>query len=82
MAASSYATDYRFIKRMNPGLVGLTSSHGQQLFTRGKLRKAKSCALCKFPLKPGTLAYMPVTNGYNRMHRLCVACVQGLEDGR
>jgi len=79
MTASSSETGYRFIKRMNDGLVGLSSSHGHQLFTTVKLRKAKSCALCRVPLKPGDVVYSPVTHGYNRMHRLCVACVHELE---
>lgn len=79
MTAASYVTDYHFMKRMNDGLVGLSSSHGQQLFTLNKLRKPKPCALCKIELQPKQRAYAPITNGYNRMHRICVACVAELE---
>lgn len=79
MAASSFATNYRFMKRLNGGLVGLASSHGHQLFTTVKMRKPKPCALCGVKLKPKQQAYSPITNGYNRMHRLCVACVAELE---
>lgn len=79
MTADGFVTDYRFVKRMNDGLVGLESSHGKNLFTLAKLRKTKKCALCKVELRPPTQAYMPITNGYNRMHRLCLACVDELE---
>jgi hypothetical protein len=79
VTSSSYATDYTFVKRMNDDLVGLSSSHGQQLFTRARVRKHRACALCKRKILPGSLAYRPITNGYNRMHRLCVPCVQDLE---
>jgi len=76
---SSFATDYSFVKRFAEGVVGLTSSHGQQMFVRSKLRKPKACALCNVELKTKEQAYRPITNGYNRMHRLCVACVLELE---
>ncbi len=79
MTASSFYKDYRFIKRMNDGLVGLASSHGHQLFTTVKLRKTKPCTLCEVALKSGDKVYSPITNGYNRMHRICVACVEELE---
>lgn len=71
--------DYRFVKRLSDELVGLASSHGQQLFNRRKLRKPRPCDLCEAGLKPGDRAYGPITNGYNRMHRLCVPCVKKLE---
>lgn len=79
MVANSFVTNYRFVKRMNGGLVGLASSHGHQLFTLVKMRKSKPCVICDVALKPGDRAYSPITNGYNRMHRLCVACVEEME---
>lgn len=82
MKANSFIADYRFLKRMSEGLVGLTSSHGRQIFHTTELRKSKPCALCKVELKPGDTAYSPITNGYNRMHRLCVACVEELEHSK
>ncbi len=35
------------------------------------LRKTTSCIYCGKPLTPKTAAWRPVTNGMNRMHRLC-----------
>ena len=81
MAASSFVADYAFVKRLDAGIVGLSSSHGRQMFVCGNLRKPKPCALCGVALKVGDRVYRPITNGYNRMHRLCVACVRGLENG-
>ena len=72
-------TRYKFVSRLGEGIVGLSSSYGDQMFVRSKIRKNNSCELCCASLKPGDQAYRPITNGYNRMHRLCVACVQELE---
>jgi len=76
---NSFANDYAFFKRLDAGIVGLSSSHGRQLFVCGRLRKPKPCALCGVELKVGDRVYRPITNGYNRMHRLCVACITDLE---
>ena len=40
-----------------------------------KLRKSSRCAECKEPLAVGAMAFRPLTNGNNRMDRLCGRCV-------
>ena len=79
MTALSNVADYAFVRRLAEGVVGLASSHGQQLFTLNKLRKRTECAVCKGTLLPKDHAYSPITNGYNRMHRICAPCVNDLE---
>lgn len=69
-------TDYRRVAVMNEGLLRVASEkYGMQLFTRVKLRKNTSCAACGDPLNKGTEAFSPLTNGYNRMHRVCFHCL-------
>lgn len=61
------------------GLAVLRSQFGTQIFTRIKLRKLKIslCARCAKQLS--THAYRPITNSDNRMHRICVRCIEGEE---
>jgi hypothetical protein len=72
---------YRFGKRLNDGLVGLTHpTYGEQLWVAGAVRKrGKECQDCKKMIPAGAMAYRPLTNGYNRMERLCVECVDAKE---
>lgn len=41
------------------------------LWDKCTLRKLTSCIYCGKSLPPKTAAWRPVTNGMNRMHRLC-----------
>lgn len=58
------------------GLVGLSSEYGRQLWSRCKVRKQHSCQECEQSFPVGSEMYRPITNGYNRMRRLCENCVQ------
>ena len=68
-------------REMNDGLVRLESSlYGIQMWTRRKLRrsfhrKQWSARFAK-SMQPGDVAYGPLTNGYNRMVRICEACIE------
>lgn len=52
--------------------------YGTQLWPTAKLRKSKSCAVCEKLILPKQTAYSPITNGYNRMARICWPCGQKL----
>lgn len=62
--------------RLSDTVYGLTTDYGRQLWTRVKLRKSRKCGRCSKELNSGNDAYSPVTNGYNRMERLCPECVE------
>lgn len=63
--------DYRFIERRNEGLVILTHpQYKTEPWTVAKVRKKHICAVSGKPIKVGEECYRPVTNGYNRMHRI------------
>ena len=75
-------TTYRFGKRMNDGLVGLThSTHGLQLWSTGRVRgHPKECSgPCGKPIASGADAFRPHTNALNRMDRFCVSCIDAME---
>lgn len=44
----------------------------RQVWALAKLRKHKTsrCAICGREV--GAVGYRPITNGYNRMHRICL----------
>jgi hypothetical protein len=73
------AVVYRFAKRLSAALVGLSSQYGVQLWSAITLRKSKACFVCEIVMPRGAPAYRPITNGDNRMDRLCVRCVEHLE---
>jgi len=66
----------KLLGQMNFGLARIsTDEYGAQLWTRRKLRKDNhGCVDCKQPIAKGTFAWGPLTNGYNRMQRLCHLC--------
>lgn len=53
-------------------------AYGPELWTTGKLRKAKACCACKENQPVGSMCFYPITNGYNRMWRLCEGCAARL----
>lgn len=67
---------YRVIGVPAEGLVRLESfQYGKQLWTRAKTRKKFRCQMCTLEKIKGTIAFAPLTHGYNRMHRICQVCV-------
>lgn len=81
---SLHRAPYRFGKRLSDGLVGLSHVlYGEQLWSLGKIRKSlRECKDCGEPLPIGAVAFRPLTNVGNRMERLCVGCVDGMERAR
>jgi len=70
---------YELSKRLNEGLVGMRShEHGMQLWTRGKARKVATCRCCESTIERSEVSWRPLTNGYNRMHRICDTCIANL----
>lgn len=45
-------------------------------WTLCRLRKLKKCILCSKQIAPKSHGYRPITNGYDRMNRICLACGQ------
>lgn len=68
---------YALIQRVDEGVARLRHSEfGQQIWTTAKIRgRTKQCHACKAALPSGTLVFKPITHGYNRMHRICIPCV-------
>jgi hypothetical protein len=75
---------YVFVKRLAPELVRIHHpKHGGSLWSTGKLRgRVKRCEACGVVLDVGTIAYIPITHGNNRSHRLCLPCVDAGKPGR
>lgn len=72
--------EYRFERRFNDKMVSLSSRwNRKQLWTLVGLRRDTECVECKKPLDKVTCAWRPLTNAYNRMHRLCRQCVLDME---
>ena len=63
-------TNYFFINTINGEMVFLNSKYGQQIWTLIKLRKDAICAEMNIKIPKGSMAYRPITNGYNRMERI------------
>ena len=67
---------YCLIELCTDGLARLSSyEYGTQLWTRRVTRKDFYCRVCSFKKTKRTHAFAPLTNGYNRMHRICDTCV-------
>ena len=52
------------------------SRYGSQTWATVRVQKKYSqspCQICKRPI--GSNAFRPITNGYNRSHRICSTCV-------
>ena len=64
-------TDYKLEQIWQEDTVILTSSeYGRQIWCKCILRKNNICELTNIKLIKGNKAYRPITNGYNRMHRI------------
>ena len=81
-SSASSLHQFRIVVRMSEGLVGADTECGRQMWVRTKsgTRKAHRCIVCQEPIPKGSLAYLPITNGYNRMVRVCVKCVEGSQE--
>jgi hypothetical protein len=65
------------IERPGDGLALITHFRfGQKLWAlcKTRSRKTNECVLCGNTV--GSLSYRPITNGGNRMDRICVKCVE------
>jgi len=68
---------YNLITIPGEGLALLSSEkHGRQLWAQCKTRKTHKCHECDTTYPVGTEMYRPITNGYNRMQRICAQCIQ------
>ena len=71
---------YDFVTRMSESLVRLNHPRfGVQIWSRGTSRKPCDCEDCRTTIPKGSRSYRPITNGYNRMHRLCESCITSKE---
>lgn len=64
--------DYKLIERISDELIRLSSKYGDQIFALVKIRKARKCVETGIEIAKGNYAYRPITNGYNRMHRISI----------
>ena len=71
---------YRLVKTLGPGLIGVDSEWGRQVFTERTLRKPSQCASCGVELPKGARAYGPLDNGMNRMHRVHRECIRSTNE--
>ena len=72
-------SEYRCVGTLGDNILRLESDrYGLQLWPRAKLRKAKGCSVCRKTIQPKQDAFLPITNGYNRMERICWECGQKL----
>jgi hypothetical protein len=60
------------------GLARIARNRKTALWTICTLKKLHHCDRCKVALPPGERAWRPITNSNDRMHRLCVSCVDHL----
>ena len=75
-------TVYRLVAVLNDGALRAASEKfGVQLFTRGVSRKDHRCEDCGQVIRRGEYAFRPLTNGYNRMHRMHRACFAPPDSG-
>lgn len=69
---------YKLVDILADGLVALSSEYGKQLWCSCKTRKEHKCQECEQLFSIGSAMYRPITNGYNRMQRLCEDCIRYL----
>lgn len=72
-------TDYVLVERRADGILLMWSEdYERQLWTLVRLRKPVQCVRCNDGLAKGASAFSPITNGQNRMKRLCLRCVSAM----
>ena len=68
--------NYKLVAEMGPTLVVLESREfPPKMWTECTVRKYHRCVACNGNIKKGRRAYRPITNGNNRMDRICIACI-------
>lgn len=73
--------EYKMIKRLSEAVVVLSWKNGiNDLWSRTKIRKCKNCEITDEKIDKGEYAWIPITNGYNRMHRISDAGIIELEN--
>lgn len=73
-------TNYYFINTINDEMVVLNSKYGQHIWTLIKLRKDTICVEMNIKIPKGSMAYRPITNGYNRMERISIIGMKSIRD--
>jgi RNase P subunit RPR2 len=61
------------------GLARIARNRKTVLWSICTMRKLHHCDKCKVALVVGERAWRPITNGNDRMNRLCVSCVDCLK---
>lgn len=69
-------SNYKLVEKINDDLFRISSIYGNQLFTKTTLRKKNVCAVCLCFLYSNDVAFKPITNGNNRMKRICQTCIE------
>jgi hypothetical protein len=70
-------SDYYFLEHPGDGIYLLFHQEfGRQVWTKAKTRKVWECEVCRKRIEKGQVAYRPITNGYNRMCRICEECME------
>jgi len=65
------------------GFVVLKSvSFPARIWVECTVRKDHRCAVCDEDIEKGQQAHRPVTNGNNRMHRICPTCITAIRSKR
>lgn len=71
---------YRSAEKKADGLyLILHQLYGKQLWVSVQVRKQHKCEITDKAIEPKDRAYRPMTNGYNRMHRISQAGMELLE---
>ena len=63
------------VKWMSPCLVVLRGSAGTHVWDVVKSRKSHRCEVCSKRTGKGAEVWRPLSNGYNRMLRMCRGCL-------
>jgi hypothetical protein len=62
---------HRIARKLSPGLIVVAADDGDRLWTRGKARTPRECALCGGAIAVGSMAFRPLGNvayRYLRIH--------------
>jgi len=77
--------DYEFVRAAESEgkvrfLVLRHYDHGTQIWVRAKMRKEWKCRVTEQPIRKGDIAWRPVTDANNRMHRISGGGISHLID--
>lgn len=74
-------TAYVFEDELQPGMAGLNSRYGRQIFVCGKARREAVCEVLSVPIARGDESWRPLGNTQNRWHRISAAGMKRLRGG-